>query len=265
MMQINVLVMAVQTGTSLARVVLNAPEIAPRMSAGRFALADFGSALRAPLFPSRLRTDEFEVLVPLEHPAASLRCGMTVNLIGPIGRGYQVDGASRRLLLVASTTHLPPLLPLVDEGAVPDTHKAPGRRSPASEVQVPERSAALLLFGSSAADIRAVIDLLPSELEVHVANAAESDGAERLTPEFFADLARWADCICIASDPSTYPALAQVVREVRVSPRGGFAQALVVPPMPCGVGACQGCAVRVAGGIKLACTDGPVFDLLELE
>ena len=54
------------------------------------------------------------------------------------------------------------------------------------------------------------------------------------------------------------------VREVRVGPGKHFAQALVVPPMACGVGACQGCAVQVERGVRLACTDGPVFDLLEL-
>lgn len=263
-MQTDAVVEEVVERRPFARVVLNAPVVARRLSAGRFALADFGRTLRFPLFPSHLRTDEFEVLVPLKHPAASLRPGMTVNLIGPIGRGYQVDVASRRLLLVASTTDLPPLLPLVDKGAASDLHAAPGPRSLARGVRAPERSAALLLFGSSAADIHTVIDLLPSELEVHVANAAESDCAERLAPEVFADLARWADCICIASDPADYPALANVVRDVRMNPRGGFAQALVVPPMACGVGACQGCAVRVRRGIKLACTDGPVFDLMEL-
>jgi len=51
---------------------------------------------------------------------------------------------------------------------------------------------------------------------------------------------------------------------VRVGPGTRFAQALVVPPMACGVGACQGCGVEVTRGTKLACTDGPVFDLLEL-
>jgi hypothetical protein len=31
------------------------------------------------------------------------------------------------------------------------------------------------------------------------------------------------------------------------------------------VGACQGCAVQTAHGTRLACSDGPVFDLLELQ
>jgi dihydroorotate dehydrogenase electron transfer subunit len=67
--------------------------------------------------------------------------------------------------------------------------------------------------------------------------------------------------------------MANVVREARPVPsvaaqRRRLArkriEALVVPPMPCGVGACQGCAVSTHRAPKLACTDGPVFDLLRL-
>ena len=97
-----------------------------------------------------------------------------------------------------------------------------------------------------------------------------STGHEGSALDLFPDLVRWTDCVCAACDPVVYPALAEAVREVRLGPVKGrakdcpFAQALVVPPPGCGVGACQGCAVSMADGFKLACTDGPVFDLLEL-
>ncbi|HCG76488.1 TPA: dihydroorotate dehydrogenase electron transfer subunit, partial [bacterium] len=32
----------------------------------------------------------------------------------------------------------------------------------------------------------------------------------------------------------------------------------------CGVGACQGCAVRTKNGYKRVCKDGPVFDSKEI-
>jgi dihydroorotate dehydrogenase electron transfer subunit len=31
--------------------------------------------------------------------------------------------------------------------------------------------------------------------------------------------------------------------------------------MACGLGNCQGCAVKIAGGYKMVCKDGPVFPL----
>ena len=34
--------------------------------------------------------------------------------------------------------------------------------------------------------------------------------------------------------------------------------------MACGVGVCLGCAIKVANGMKMVCSDGPVFDLQEV-
>ncbi|MEE8389372.1 MAG: hypothetical protein V3S14_01060, partial [Anaerolineae bacterium] len=188
--------------------------------------------------------------VPPDHPITALQPGTSVNLIGPLGQGFEVPSTTRRLLLVADTTHLPVLLPLA---------------RPRNQVffEKPGFSISLLLSAPTAAELYP-IHLLPPALEVHIVTADGSAGHHGSTPDLFPDLARWADCVCIASDPASYPALAEVVQEVRIKPGHRFAQALVAPPTVCGVGACQGCAVEVARGTKLACTDGPVFDLLEL-
>ena len=233
------------------KVALNAPAIAPGLSPGRFVLADLGDDgyLRAPLFPARINADAFGVLVSLDHPAAALQPGAEVDLIGPLGRGFDVPEAARRLLLVADTPHLPVLLPLLETKFFP--------KNPVS------LSAALLLSAPMAGELYP-IRLLPPTLEIHVVTADGSAGHEGVPLDLLPDLVRWADCVCAASDPADYPAMAGVVREVRIGPHRRFAQALVVPPLVCGVGACQGCAVKVARSTKLACTDGPVFDLLDL-
>jgi dihydroorotate dehydrogenase electron transfer subunit len=229
------------------RAALSVPEIAPRLAAGCFVLADLSCCscryLRTLLFPARLGIEEFDVLVPPDHAAAALRLGSRVNLVGPLGHGFKIDPATHRLLLVADAVHLPALLPLAQ-------HK-------------PDFSVALLLTAPTAAALYPV-RLLPADLEVHIVTGDGSAGRGGSALDLFPDLARWADCVCVAADPALYPALAEAVRQVRVSPGARFALALVVPPLACGVGACQGCAVPTAEGFRLACTDGPVFDLLEL-
>jgi dihydroorotate dehydrogenase electron transfer subunit len=219
-------------------------------------LADLGGYLRTPLFPAWLEDEGFDVLIPPGHSAATLRPGDEINLIGPLGQGFEIPTTARRLLLVADTAHLPVLLPLTRP-----------RNQVFSEKPGFSSSIALLLSAPTAAELYP-IRLLPPALEVHVVTADGSAGHHGSALDLFPDLARWADCICIApfhpNDPATYPALAEIVREVRIGPGHRFAQALVVPLIVCGVGACQGCAVEVARGVKLACTDGPVFDLLEL-
>jgi NAD(P)H-flavin reductase len=243
MLQANALVTDVEQCPPFVRVVFSAPVIADGLSPGRFVLADLGSYLRTPLFPACLDGETFWALILPDHPAAALQSETSVDLVGPLGRGFEVDVAARHLLLVADAVHLPALLPLVSQN--------------------PGFSAALLLSAPTAAQLYPV-HLLPASLEVHIVTTDGSAGHEGSALDLFPDLVCWADCVCMACEPATYPALAEVVREVRIRSVKRFAQALIVPPIVCGVGACQGCAVTVVGGFKLACTDGPVFDLLEL-
>jgi dihydroorotate dehydrogenase electron transfer subunit len=254
MVQTDVLVTDIKESGSFVRVTFSAPQIAPVLAPGRFVLADLGGYLRTPLFPAYLGVEQFDVLVPPEHPAATLQPGAVVALIGPLGQGFKVPAAARRLLLVADTAHLPVLLPLTQQK--PSETRFLGKN-------LVSFSIALLLSAPTASELYP-IQLLPAALEVHVVTTDGSAGHGGSALDLLPDLVRWADCVCIASEPATHPALANIVREARVGPGPHFAQALVVPPMACGVGACQGCAVPVVHGTKLACTDGPVFDLLDL-
>lgn len=249
MVQADALVTDVERDGPFVRVLLSVPAIASQLAPGRFVLADLGGCVRTPLFPAWLDPEAFEVLVPSAQPDLALQPGARVNLTGPLGRGFEVPAAARRLLLVATSVCLPVLLPLARQG--PGSFRKPGL------------SLSLLLSAPTASELYPV-RLLPPALEVHIATTDGSAGHQGSILDLFPDLARWADCVCIATDPAIYPALAGIVRQVRLGPGERFAQALVVPPMPCGVGACQGCAVPVARGNKLACADGPVFDLLEL-
>ncbi len=251
MIQTDALVTTVEQTGPFTRVALAAPTITAGLAAGRFVLAALDGYLRSLVFPARINGDSFETLVPPDHPAAALQPGNNVNLTGPLGQGFALSAPVSRLLLVADTAHLPVLLPLTQP------------RKQDSSLRLREKpgfSTALLLSAPNAAELYP-IRLLPPALEIHLAAA---DGS---VLDLFPELARWADCICIATDPALYPALAEIVREVRLRPDAHFAQALVAPPqytITCGVGACQGCGVPVARGVKLACTGGPVFDLLEL-
>jgi dihydroorotate dehydrogenase electron transfer subunit len=126
----------------------------------------------------------------------------------------------------------------------------------------------LLLAANSASDVYP-IQLLPPSLEVRIATSDGSIGHAGSLLDVLPGMVGWADAICIASDPDVYASLADVIRASSHLPslvrgRRRFAQALVVPHMPCGVGACQACAVSTRHGPRLTCTDGPVFDLLEL-
>ncbi|HPH96031.1 MAG TPA: hypothetical protein PKW33_04990 [Anaerolineaceae bacterium] len=79
---------------------------------------------------------------------------------------------------------------------------------------------------------------------------------EAIPPEALPEALDWADYLA-ADCPAGLPHLLTEWR--------GSGQALISVPMPCGnLADCGACAVNTRGGWKLACKDGPVFDLRDL-
>ncbi len=200
---------------------------------GHYMLADLGGPVREALFAAALTPDGFTVHLPMSHPARKMLPGTPVEMLGPLGRGFRL-GEEHRLLLLADATELPPLLPLTT--AAPETALvvwAPSR----GLLPPPER--------------------FPPSLELYLV------GTEAEEPPL-SNLIRWAGRILIACRAERLPDLATRIRAERLHPLPDFAQTLVRAPMPCGVGACDICPVETRQGMRHVCTDGPVFDLLEL-
>ncbi len=166
---------------------------------------------------------------------------LSLDVLGPAGNGFTLEANTRRLLLVAHTAQLAPLISLAYEAtraqiavALLVEHDGPQ-----------EQTAALLAFLGS---------LLPIDVEYQiVAHAAP------LLP----DLLRWCDQVCAAGEPALYAGLRAAIAPSAAP--AGFAQVLLLPEIACGTGACLGCAVETAHGTRLACVDGPVFDVLTLQ
>ena len=212
---------------------------------GRFVLADLGGPLREPLFPAAIDEDGFTALVPPRHPATNLIPGVEVDVLGPLGAGFDV-GNMQRLLLVAEAAHLPPLLPL--------QHLAP---AVALVLEAPTRAQ---LPPTRRFPPAVELHLLTRDGTVGTQGTLEADGDDAPLRR----LLRWADGACFACTPERYPALARLVETVRIQPAADFAQALVRVSMPCGVGACEVCRIQTRRGERRACIDGPVFNLLDL-
>ncbi len=228
-------------------------DVAVPPSAGTFVLADLGGPLREVLFPSVVDGEGFAVMVPPRHPAARLLPGARVAMLGPLGRGFRVEGVER-LLLVAEAAYVPHLWPLMEvapevamvmEAPTRALLPPPGRFPPTVELFL------VTLDGSTG-----YLGPLESEDE-------SPEGLARVGPRL-RELVAWAECVCLACTPTRYGALGALVREVRLHPRPDFAQALVVRALPCGVGACEVCRIATRHGERRVCTDGPVFDLMEL-
>jgi len=74
-----------------------------------------------------------------------------------------------------------------------------------------------------------------------------------------AEMVLWADLVALDL-PEPQP-FAHALRLLGPPRPATFVQAFIPPLMPCGTGACQACWVEVHDKLKLACVDGPVFNL----
>jgi hypothetical protein len=150
--------------------------------------------------------------------------GMRLKLRGPLGQGFTLPSTARRVLLVGLGEHISRLMPLVQLALA--------------------QSAALAL----AADTP--LPHLPAAVEAHPLEALE-------------ELLPWADYLAIDLPLHKLPELRSLLGESARLVE--MAQALVYIPMPCaGIGECGVCAVPSQRGWKLACSDGPVFNLKEI-
>lgn len=128
------------------------------------------------------------------------------------------------------------------------------------------RRVGLLAFDDSPARLGALVPgLLAQGVEVTLVckppHPELPEAVEIQPPEALAEVGRWADFLAVDADRTSLPELVRRLgKELRVP-----TQVLVRAPMPCGALAeCGVCAVASRRGWRMACKDGPVFDLKEL-
>ena len=199
---------------------------------GQYALAwdpqDRQAPLATTLFPTAISPGGFLAAPPIP---VFWTPGTVLALRGPLGHGFHLPVACRRMALVGLGDTIARLAPLI----------------PAALAQ----EAAVALFSDAS---------LPTSL----ASAVEAYPLSAL-PE----LLTWADFIAIDLPLAALPDLRSRLGLSASMDRNPHlhcpAQALVFSPMPCGgLAECGVCAVPAQRGWKLACNDGPVFNLHEI-
>src|SRR5829696_198266 len=206
---------------------------------------------------------------PSRSWSGSLRVGDRAELIGPLGRPFEIDARSRHLLLVAEGAAIAALRLLVDEAI----------GAPRSVV---------LLYGAADSSQVYPSSLLPDEVEYVVATEDGSLGHRGSVLDLVMDYEAWADQSFAAGSPALLGRLAALAigRRNRMgvatlgrkrgagrpiapgSPearRKAFLQVIPDQRIGCAGGTCLGCAVPgVSGMPQRVCREGPAFAADEL-
>jgi dihydroorotate dehydrogenase electron transfer subunit len=258
----------------------HAPEVASGSRAGQFVhirTGDFsGMVLRRPFSintadPSTgIITIHFRIIGRGTEWFTRLRPGDRVDLLGPLGRPFEVDARSRHLLLIAGGLGMAGVRMLADE-AIRD-----GRQ-------------VTLLFGAASAREVYPSSLLPDEVEYVVATDDGSLGHHGYVTDLVPSYEAWADQAFACGPAPMLAGLAGLAagRRERLGvarlgrKRGGgktdpvgspaarrkaFLQVSMEQHMGCAVGACLGCVVMTASGVpQRVCREGPVFAAEEID
>jgi len=226
---------------------LRAPGVAASLRPGQFmAVVDperLDPYLPTPIFPTHLSQDDIGCLMRVgerERWLTTLSEGREVQVTGPLGNGFALNGKARNLLVVSEGMDGLPLLALVQEAAARRLEVSALAWSPFSR-------AGLLPPG-----------LLPSSAEYRSAV-----GTEALATALEETL-RWADAVFAAGSPTLYLSLSEAIRRVRLRWVRGFCQVLVRRRLMCGLGVCGQCRIRLRRGSAQVCAEGPVFDLRDV-
>lgn len=257
----------------------HAPDLAVGSRAGQFVhvrTGDFsGMVLRRPFSlnttdaATGIVTIHFRVIGRGTEWFTRLRPGDQIDLLGPLGRPFEVDPRSQHLLLVAGGLGIAGVRMLADEAI------RAGRQ-------------VTLLFGAASAREVYPSNLLPDEVEYIVATDDGSLGHPGFVTELVLGYEAWADQAFACGPAPMLAALARLAagRRDRLGVaklgrrRGGGRPAAVGSPaarrkaflqvsmeqnMGCAVGACLGCVVMSTSGIPLrVCREGPVFAAEEI-
>ena len=211
-----------EDGQSFARISCP-PALTP--SAGQYLLASDApdSPMPVPLFYTDSVTEGFICAPPVPE---SWKPGQEVYLRGPLGRGFTLPFAARKIALVAL-------------GGLPGRLRGlirPSLKQGGSIVLVSDRS----------------VDHLADEVEVLPLSA-------------LAEIVEWADYVAFDVSRENLKGLKERFGSRKQAAALAEAQILVRTPMPCGgVAECGVCAVRLKSDWEMVCKDGPVFEYNQL-
>jgi dihydroorotate dehydrogenase electron transfer subunit len=172
-----------------------------------------------------------------------------VDLLGPLGRGFSVDPARKKVLLIAGGIGVAPLMFLADRLA----------RNGADMSE-----SAVCIGGRTANDILCRTDFLLHGMNVFIATEDGGLGEQGLVLQPAAHVIKAGlPDIIYACGPM--PMLKAVIALAKL--HGIPCEVSIETMMACGLAACLGCAVKTSDsgdGYRHVCKDGPVFDASRL-
>lgn len=233
-------------------VVLHAPRCASSVAPGQFVQLRVASGadilLRRPFSIHRAHGSSIEILYQIlgtgtlrlaEKPAGD----SSMDLVGPLGHGWQIPHGLAHALLVTGGLGAAPLGMFAEQLAA---------RGVAVSVAMGAPSAERLVARALYDDIARRLEIATDDGSAGEHGFVTGPAARLLAEERF-------DAVYTCGPEPMQRAIARLAAE-----HGVPCQVSLERLMGCGIGACLSCVVSTTDGLKRACVDGPVFNAEEV-
>jgi dihydroorotate dehydrogenase electron transfer subunit len=231
-----------------------APKIAKESQPGQFVHIKIqqknGPLLRRPFAVHNAEQNKIlEVLYKIRGQGTSILSSKAKNdkldIIGPLGHGFNIDSKSKEAFIIAGGMGIAPLLFLIKE-------------------LVKKGKKVISFIGSSCEDnILCYDEINKLQGELVLATEDGSKGKKGKVTEIFRDYLKNVKKkngeIFAAGPKAMLEEISKLSYHFNIP-----AQLSLDEIIACGVGACLGCAVKTKKGYKLACKDGPIFKADEI-
>jgi len=257
------------------RMRIESPYLARRMKPGQFAEVRCAQGtdplLPRPLGCHRILKNSIELLYEVVGKGTAMlaekKAGETLELIGPLGKGFEITASRGAAILVAGGVGVAPLLALAERLAQRKRKSlyvligACTKKHILCEKEFKKIGTKVLIAteDGSIGHKGLVTDILLKTVIARHEVPKQSKKSRLLRRRFTPprnDVANIYAC----GPVGMLKAVSQIAQTHRIP-----CQVSLEERMACGVGVCLGCPVRVKeGGYKMVCKDGPVFDAMEI-
>jgi dihydroorotate dehydrogenase electron transfer subunit len=203
--------------------------------------SSFDPLLRRPMSIYLIHDDGVSILIRDVGRGSALiantQPGQVLDVMGPLGKPFELRSGEQRLLMVGGGYGVAPLLGLAGNALEDSRH-------------------VVMLVGAASAPFVFPNERVPGDIEYRPATMDGSIGHRGLVTELIPEYLDQIDCV-YACGPT---AMLQAVHTACLGRPRARVEVSMEQQMGCAMGVCLGCVIPTSAGYQRVCRDGPVFD-----
>ena len=203
--------------------------------------------------------------------------GTKLDILGPLGKAFEIKPRSKHLLLVAGGIGIAPLFFLIQRALTDHSITLVYGASTASLIY-PLSSVFIHSSTEKQEHEKDGFSIINSRLRYITLTDDGSSGQKGVVTDVIVDFLDWADQVFACGPASMYMTMSALFQNIHIAQpfnksvkeyrdnktKLDRCQISLELRMGCGIGTCYGCSINTRDGRRKVCHDGPVFELSQI-